>query len=42
MANMGTEMVDMAAPTLQFVEEPPRISAPPQARREHWETIKRI
>jgi hypothetical protein len=42
MANMGTEMVDMAAPTLQFVVEPPRIASLPQARREHKETIKRI
>jgi hypothetical protein len=42
MQNMRTEMVDMAAPTLQFVEEPPRIPTPPQARREHRETIKRI
>jgi hypothetical protein len=42
MANIGTEMVDMAAPTLQFVEEPLRIPVPPQARREHQETIKRI
>ncbi len=31
MQNMRTEMVDMAAPTLQFVEEPPRIAPPPQA-----------
>jgi hypothetical protein len=29
MANMGTAMVDMAAPTLQFVEEPPRIPPAP-------------
>jgi hypothetical protein len=42
MQNMGTEMVNMAVPTLQLVVEPPRIPAPPQARREHWETIKRI
>jgi hypothetical protein len=42
MANMGTEMVSMAAPTLQRVVEPPRIPPPPQARREHRETIKRI
>jgi hypothetical protein len=42
MANMGTEMVNMAAPTLQLVVEPPRIPPPPQARREHRETIKRI
>jgi hypothetical protein len=42
MQNMGTEMVNMAAPTLQFVVEPPRIAPPPQARREHKETIKRI
>jgi hypothetical protein len=40
--NMGTEMVNMAAPTLQFVGELPRIAPPPQARREHKETIKRI
>jgi hypothetical protein len=33
MQNMGTEMVNMAAPTLQRVVEPPRIPAPPQARR---------
>jgi hypothetical protein len=39
MANMGTEMVDMAVPTLQS----PRIHLPPQARREERrETIKRI
>jgi hypothetical protein len=38
----GTEMVNMAAPTLQFVEELPRIAPPPQAFREHKETIKRI
>jgi hypothetical protein len=42
MQNTGTEMVDMAAPTLQFVEEPPRIPSPPQVRRKHRETIKRI
>jgi hypothetical protein len=42
MANMGTEMVNMVAPTLQLVVEPPRIPPPPQARREHRETIKRI
>jgi hypothetical protein len=42
MANIGTEMVDTAVPTLEFVEEAPRIQPPPQARREHRETIKRI
>jgi hypothetical protein len=42
MANMGREMVNKAAPTLQRVVEPPRIPPPPQARRETWETIKRI
>jgi hypothetical protein len=42
MANMGTEMVNMAAPTLQRVVEPQRIPLPPQVRREHWETIKRL
>jgi hypothetical protein len=40
--DLGTEMVTMAAPTLQFVAEPPKIAPPPQARREHKETIKRI
>jgi hypothetical protein len=42
MQNMETEMVNMAAPTLQFVVEPPRMAPPLQARREHKETIKRI
>jgi hypothetical protein len=42
MQNMGTEMVNMAVPTLQLVVEPPRIHSPPQARREHRQTIKRI
>jgi hypothetical protein len=41
MANMGNEMVDMAVPSLEFVEAP-RIPLPPQARRERRETIKRI
>jgi hypothetical protein len=42
MANMGTEMVDIAVPTLEFVEAP-RIPPPPQARREaRRETVKRI
>jgi hypothetical protein len=40
--DVGTEMVTMADPTLQFVAEPPKIAPPPQARREHKETIKRI
>jgi hypothetical protein len=40
--DMGTEMVNMTAPTLQFVEVSPRIAPPPQAFREHKETIKRI
>jgi hypothetical protein len=40
--DMGKEMVNMAAPTLQFVAEPPKIAQPPQARKEHKETIKRI
>jgi hypothetical protein len=42
MGNMGTEMMDMAAPTLQHVVAPPRIPPPPQARREHGKTIERI
>jgi hypothetical protein len=42
MANMGTEMVDMAPLTLQMVEAQ-RIPPPPQARRQaRRETIKRI
>jgi hypothetical protein len=33
--DVGTEMVTMGAPTLQFVAEPPKIAPPPQIRREH-------
>jgi hypothetical protein len=40
--DMGMDMVDTAAPTLQFVVKPPRIAPPPHAYREHKETIKRI
>jgi hypothetical protein len=40
--DVGTEMLIMAAPTLQFVVEPPKIAPLPQARREHKETIKKI
>jgi hypothetical protein len=42
MANMGTEMMDMSAPTLQHVVAPPRIPPPPQVRREHGKAINRI
>jgi hypothetical protein len=40
--DVGTEMVTLGFPTLQFVTEPPKIVPPPQIRREHKETIKRI
>jgi hypothetical protein len=41
-ANVGMEMMVMAAPTLQHVMVPPRIPPPQQARREPGKTIKRI
>jgi hypothetical protein len=41
MANMGTEMVDMAVPTLEFVEAP-RIPRPRRQGESIGETIKRI
>jgi hypothetical protein len=42
MANVGMEIMEMAAPTLQHVMVPPRIPPPPQVRREPGKTIKRI
>jgi hypothetical protein len=40
--DVGTEMVTMGVPTLQFVAEPPKIVPPPQIWREDKETIKRM
>jgi hypothetical protein len=44
MENMGTEMVNMAAPTLQYVVEPPRIPPPPTGKEgtsgDHQEDLK--
>jgi hypothetical protein len=40
--DVGREMMTITVPTLQFVAEPPKTAPPPQIRREHKETIKRI
>jgi hypothetical protein len=40
--NMGTEMVTMGVPTLQFVAVPPKLAPPPQITKEPKKTIERI
>jgi hypothetical protein len=40
--NMGTEMVTMGVPTLQFVAVPPKLVPPPQIMKEPKKTIEQI
>jgi hypothetical protein len=40
--NMGTEMVTMGVPTLQFVAVPPKLVSPPQITKEPVKTIEQI
>jgi hypothetical protein len=40
--DMGTEMVIIGVPKLELVAVPPTLVPPPQIRKEHKETIKRI
>jgi hypothetical protein len=40
--DVGTEMGTLTVPTLQLVAVPPKIDPPPQIRKLHQETIKRI